>query len=154
MSRKTFDERFWYRVNKTDGCWLWTGSRNSDGYGRYSKSERAHQAAYRNLVGPIPEGMCVCHKCDVPECVNPDHLFIGTQGDNNRDRNAKGRTSRASVNQGSAHGMSVLDETTVERIRDMRAYGLKLREIGGVFGVSEATVSLVARGLRWTHVGG
>ncbi len=76
------------------GCWLWTAGMRLNGYGQVKirrVNQLAHRVSYQVHVGPMPEGMCVCHKCDVPCCVNPDHLFLGTQADNMRDRDRKGR---------------------------------------------------------------
>lgn len=78
------------------GCWLWTGSLWSNGYGkapsgRRGYSQLAHRVYFQALVGPIPDGFLVCHRCDTPPCCNPDHLFLGRQLENNRDRTAKGR---------------------------------------------------------------
>lgn len=89
--------RFWARVQKGDGCWEWQGTRIAHGYGRLRVgSERvlAHRYSWRITNGPIPAGMSVLHRCDNPPCVRPDHLFLGTQLDNNRDRSAKGRSYR------------------------------------------------------------
>lgn len=87
-------KRFWALVEKTDSCWLWTGSTWDHGYGEFKVlGERvlAHRYSYELANGPIPDARLVCHKCDVPLCVRPDHLFLGTAGDNNRDAAAKGR---------------------------------------------------------------
>lgn len=93
----TLLERFSTRYNvDANGCWIWTGAaRSKFGYGQisigHSGNLSAHRAAYLLLRGDIPPGMCVLHRCDVPACVNPDHLFLGTKRDNNEDRDRKGR---------------------------------------------------------------
>lgn len=81
-----------------NGCWLWAGKTDVHGYGLLAhdgKIVRAHRVAYSLMVGDIPAGLYVCHKCDVPRCINPAHLFVGTQSDNIRDCAAKGRHARA-----------------------------------------------------------
>jgi len=87
---------FWSHISKTEtGCWEWTLSRLPYGYGRVAflgnKNQYAHRVAWILTHGDIPDGLCVCHKCDNPPCINPDHLFIGTYADNAHDRDAKGR---------------------------------------------------------------
>ena len=97
-------QRFFEKVNKNGPvhpilgtrCWIWIGGKkNKLGYGtiyvRKGETDEAHRVAYRNMVEPIPDGMCVCHKCDNPSCVNPDHLFLGTHQDNMKDMYRKGR---------------------------------------------------------------
>ena len=87
-------ERFWAKVERGEGCWLFTGYRASHGYGshRYQgKAYRAHRLAYLLTYGTLPSDLNVCHHCDNPGCVRPDHLFLGTQADNMRDMIAKGR---------------------------------------------------------------
>lgn len=91
----TLAERFWEKVEKTDGCWLWTASLTNKGYGEFRLNEPspilAHRVAYELAHGPIPPGLFVCHHCDNPPCVRPDHLFLGTQKDNAQDMVRKGR---------------------------------------------------------------
>ena len=81
-------------AKEPDGCWLWTGSVNNDGYGQIrhdGRTQRVHRLAWEEVNGPIPAGMAVCHSCDVPACCNPAHLFLGTQLDNVTDMRTKGR---------------------------------------------------------------
>lgn len=91
---------FWDCVDKSPhpkGCWIWIGQTNSDGYGRFvvrKKSISAHRITCRMKHGPLGEGVCACHTCDNPSCVNPDHLFPGTKLDNARDRESKGRGNK------------------------------------------------------------
>ncbi|MEY9995875.1 hypothetical protein ABIE67_007907 [Streptomyces sp. V4I8] len=90
------EERFWRYVDKTGECWTWTGGHSNDGYGRFFISEgegnvAAHRFSYQLHNGEIPDGLIICHRCDNPPCVRPDHLFVGTHLDNVRDMFSKGR---------------------------------------------------------------
>ena len=80
---------------QSDGCWLWQGAKNAHGYGRMWHGDGSmvlvHRASFELLVGEIPKGMLVCHRCDIPKCVRPDHLFLGTHRDNSHDALKKGR---------------------------------------------------------------
>lgn len=95
--------RFWRRVERVEsGCWLWRGSLDGGGYGQISTAQgfapaKAHRVSWEMRNGPIPDGMVVCHTCDTPACVNPDHLFIGTQQDNMRDCSRKNRINPVSI---------------------------------------------------------
>jgi len=87
-------DRFWEKVDMRGHCWEWTAAKTSCGYGRFKvegKTVGAHRVSYELHYGEIPEEMCVLHTCDTPPCVNPEHLFLGTPTDNNRDRDQKGR---------------------------------------------------------------
>ena len=96
-------EKFWSKVNKTESCWFWTGSKNRDGYGLFgwtdadSKGVLAHRFSAKHIGNMTIDQMLVCHTCDTPACVNPKHLFIGTQGDNMKDKMIKGRAIGPSV---------------------------------------------------------
>jgi hypothetical protein len=91
-----------YIPEPNSGCWLWDGWVNGRGYGRFGKG-LAHRISWELHRGPIPAGMNICHKCDVPPCVNPDHLFLGTQTDNMRDCARKGRLGAHVVAVGAAN---------------------------------------------------
>lgn len=95
VSTRTLEERFWEKVDKTGDCWEWTGFKNRQGYGQFQVSTKngqpAHRVSFELANGKIPDGMHVCHKCDNPPCVRPDHLFLGTPSDNMKDMVKKGR---------------------------------------------------------------
>lgn len=89
--------RFLTKINKTDSCWIWLAAKIPKGYGYFyngHKNVGAHRYSYEIFKGKIPDGYHVCHSCDVPSCVNPDHLFIGTNNDNRQDSKNKGRTKK------------------------------------------------------------
>ena len=95
--RRPLTARFWSRVEFSPHCWVWVGPTNDKGYGqirvggRGSRCLLVHRLSWELHYGPIPPGMCVLHHCDNPPCVRPDHLFLGTLADNNRDMYRKGR---------------------------------------------------------------
>lgn len=96
---KANEERFWPKVDKTDGCWLWTAARNRDGYGMFKVDAMrlAHRVAYELLVGPIPAGMDLDHTCHAPACVNPDHLRSTTHRQNLENRQGANANSKSGV---------------------------------------------------------
>lgn len=146
-------ERFWSKVNKTDSCWLWTAGRTIDGYGSIQESHtrrrlRAHRVAYELAYGPIPDGQQVCHHCDTPLCVRPDHLFLGTFIENMQDKIAKGRTPR-----GEAAGNALLTETQVREIRDRYVpRKVSTRMLAREFGVSQKAISGIVLRRTWQHL--
>jgi len=124
-----WEPRFDSRVAKGDGCWLWVGARDRDGYGQIKIAKRqtkAHHAAWIRAGRTIPDGMCVLHRCDNPPCVRIDHLFLGTLADNNADRAAKGR------NNNQWHKISKTDHP---RIRQRLAQGERVAHIAREYGV-------------------
>lgn len=132
------------------GCVLWLGTLNDDGYGRMrwgGRQSMAHRLAWTVAVGPIPDGMEVCHKCDVPACINPAHLFLGTHSTNMTDMKAKGR-SRGAV--GVVNGRAKITEDVVRAIRADRR---TRREIVAEYGISKAMVGYIRSRTNWKHVG-
>jgi hypothetical protein len=142
---------FWPSVNKTPSCWLWTGPQNSYGYGRYKdgRDGLAHRHSWRLANGTaIPDGMVVMHRCDVPLCVNPAHLTLGTHSDNRKDAISKNRHAK-----GEKAGHVKLTEDDVRQIRALyvpRKVGVY--ELGRKFGVDPALVHRIVHRKSWKHV--
>ena len=150
-------ESFLARVKIEDnGCWVWTGAKNSQGYGILGLAGSfwlAHRAAWFMHTGIKPE-QCVCHHCDNPPCVNPDHLFLGTQGDNTRDMERKGRSYHKS---GELHGRAKLTWDDVNKIRQMHRDGVATRAISRAFPiVSRSVITGIVKNRIWlpSHASG
>ena len=157
MTNKTLPERFWEKVDKGGGCWLWTAYRSKDGYGIFGigqKIVKAHRVSYELSVGKIPKGMMVCHHCDNPPCVNPKHLFIGDGKANAVDMTRKGRRFKP-YNKGSKHGNARLNEAKVLEMRKFKlGAGKKMsyRAIGELFNVNCRTAGRAIKKESWTHI--
>ncbi len=157
---RTTEERFWPKVAKTADCWEWTARRNPKGYGqttaRDGRGVLAHRLSWELHFGPIPVGMLVCHHCDNPPCVRPDHLFLGTRQANARDSVRKGRQTWQQHPDRLARGERVggvrLTEDRVREIRARRSTGATYRSLGDVYGVSPSTIVLIIHGKTWRHV--
>lgn len=149
--RRTLAEYFWEYVEKTDTCWWWTGIIHSNGYGRFWLNDTrfyAHRVSYELNCGPIPPGYFVCHHCDNPLCVRPDHLFLGTPQENVADSVAKGRSARGEKN---AH--TKLTEEDVIAIRETYAAGgITHRELAHQYNVSRKSIGDIINRRRWKHV--
>lgn len=144
------------------GCWWWTGTYFNVGYGKITRGRThvlAHRVAWELFCGAVPPGLCVLHRCDNRECVNPAHLFLGTRGDNNTDRARKGRGADGDRNGSRTHPERLrrgetchLAKLTVRAVRAMRhAHGTQA-EIARRFGVSESAARAVLLRKTWKHV--
>jgi hypothetical protein len=148
--REIFSERC---VEKENGCVEWQGAKIPDGYGHLrflGKHILAHRFSFLLHGGVIPEGKYVCHRCDNPPCVNPAHLFVGTQTDNMRDAVKKGRHNPPPL--GEKHHRSKLTEEKVRLIRKMRAGGASQQSIADHFGTPQTNISQILRGKTWREV--
>lgn len=155
---RPIEERLWAKVTKTEMCWLWTGAKTALGYGvigagsRGTGVRKAHRVAWESVNGPVPEGLCVLHKCDVPACVNPDHLFVGTLKDNYDDMRSKHRESNPPPQRGSANVNAKLTDELVRAIRLLSASGMMQKDIAKRICVNRNTVSKAISGKSWAHV--
>lgn len=176
MTLAALPNRFLKKINFGDNCWLWTATKNKDGYGKYKvngKMVYAHRFSYFLFNGVLPRDLLVCHKCDTPACVNPDHLFIGTRKDNSEDMVAKDRQSRATrigpssenhfykrhpelVLRGEQSSRSKLTQFQVDEIRRTYKRGapgvpseFSFRGLASKYGVSARQICSIVHELSW-----
>lgn len=164
IQRNTMEEKFWTQVDKNGSipphmphlgnCWEWVGGMNGNGYGRFQAGENksnSHRLSYELAYGPISsKDMFVCHKCDNPRCVCPDHLFLGTNNDNMRDMISKGRAQHP---EGSDNSMSKLTDEQVREIRLLVDTGnLSRREIALMYNVSHSAINRIVWGISYKDV--
>jgi hypothetical protein len=144
------EQRFWTHVQKTDGCWVWTGSVTGLGYGKFyhdCTSTRAHRFVWASVHGSIPPGLEVCHHCDNPPCVRPDHLFLGTHVDNMEDRDRKGRTVH-----GERHYRAQLTDGDVMEIRRTFARGASHKALATQLNIPIHRIANITSGRTWKHL--
>lgn len=148
---KPLHERLADGIKKqSDGCWIWTSRTNNMGYGMVSvagQTTLVHRVMFEQAFGPIPAGLDACHRCDIPACCNPHHIFIGTRTENMRDAVRKGRVPR-----GSASSRAKLNETAVAQIRRRAETGECQRRIAEATGLDYRQVNSIVRRRSWRHV--
>lgn len=151
-------ERFWAKVRKGEGCWEWTAYKMRNGYGtiardggRLAGKDFAHRVSWVLHNGPIPDGMYVCHRCDNPGCVRPDHLFLGTPKENQDDMRRKGRHYYPGA-PGERNNKAKLTEEVVRRVHAMGVAGMTQAQIAAVVGITQANVGCILLGKTWKHL--
>lgn len=137
-------------VQQPNGCWVWSGTCQRDGYGSLSinsKPVRAHIFSYKTFVGEVTKDLCVLHTCDNPLCVNPDHLWLGTRAENNADRAAK---KRSADSKGEKHNQAKL---TADQVAAIRKDSRQQKTIAQQYGVSQSCISRIKSNNVWSHLG-
>jgi hypothetical protein len=149
------------------GCWLWERATSDKGYGSMrwdGRTRSAHRMSHIAFIGSIPDGLHVCHRCDQPSCVNPVHLWLGTNDDNMADRDTKGRVAKGDQSGARRHpermvyvrgekiGCAKLTAADVVEIRRALAKGHSYNAIGRTYGVGPSAIRSIALGLHWRHV--
>lgn len=185
MAVQSVADRFWSKVDKSggpDACWMWKCGKNKKGYGSFwadGEMWTSHRFSFYLANGAVPAGMCVCHACDVRSCVNPSHLWIGTNADNTRDRDIKGRQVSPKgdahwarrnpemivrgdrhysklhpekVRRGTNSGNARLTDDDIRSIRERYQGGESQSSIAETFGMSQVNISHVVLGRTWSHV--
>lgn len=140
------EERFWRFVEKTDSCWLWTGTRINKGYGHFNAGKEkkilAHRFSYIMHKAPIPEGMFILHSCDNPPCVNPEHLRVGTKIENSNDMIIRGRVYNAKIT------IEIADKIRAEYVLGEISH----RELGIKYGISQTRVCAIVNNKSWVRL--
>jgi ribosome-binding protein aMBF1 (putative translation factor) len=171
IPQTTTIDQFWSHVDKlgpipetskdcSGNCWIWYGNINKSNYGVCgSQTNKTRMFAHRysfELANnkKIPNDLYVCHKCDNPRCVNPNHLFLGTPMDNVQDMIKKGRKATTPRLVGEQSGKSILTDNLVTKILELSDNGTSSRQIAKIIGVSNNTISNIVQGRTWTHISG
>ena len=147
-------DRFWSRVDRSGECWLWTRGSTGNGYGMFSEAKHklvlAHRYSWELANGSIPEGMFVCHTCDTPRCVRPEHLFLGTNAENMQDASRKGRlVGKRKPRRGEESLSAKLTAADVAEIRARLSVGESQSALGRRYGVTQSAIWLIKTGKNW-----
>jgi len=149
MDKDTID-RFFSKVDKTsnpNGCWDWLGLKHPFGYGRFCANKQiylAHRLSYIIAYGPITSSQCLLHKCDNPQCVNPEHLQIGTRRENARDRDKKNRTTKGQ--------QCYNTKFTDQEVFEIKNSGLSIRELAKKYNSNYQTIWSIKKNVNWKHI--
>lgn len=148
MTKNGFLRNIWKDKN---GCWVWTASRFKNGYGqcRYQDQSKAHRVSWLIHRGVIPKGVCVLHRCDNRPCVNPQHLFLGSQKDNMRDMILKGRDDKV---KGVRHPQAKMTDKDIRQIRKLHKDGKTQRSLCRLFSISPGHMHGIIHRRYWKHV--
>jgi len=155
FQKTSFIEKFFLKISKNNhpnNCWIWEGHKNKQGYGRLRSNYKdllAHRVSWEIFFYDIPDGFWVCHHCDNPSCVNPEHLFLGTSLDNAQDRSEKKRNRNQN---GSNHNMAKLNEKIVINIRRQLALGASGYGLAKKYNVSPMAINNIKHYKSWKHV--
>lgn len=159
MPSPTLAGRFWAKVIRSDeGCWDWSGSKDRHGYGRISLGGKrgpiweAHRVSWLLHFGEAQAGLEVCHRCDNPACTRPDHLFLGTHGDNMRDAVAKGRNAPPPLHVGTDAAKAKLTPELVTEMRRRRAAGESTANLAKAYGINVSSAKRIIARRYWRAV--
>lgn len=161
------ETKFWAKVDKTDSCWLWTASKRYKGYGAFTYRKngrviqgRAHRYSYELHKGEIPLGLFVLHECDTPSCVNPAHLFLGTNEDNVKDMMTKGRHisggtlcgNNGKWPRGEKHHAAKMNPSKIQELKTLRANGSSYTDLSTRFNIGLSTIFKILKGRTWKQI--
>jgi hypothetical protein len=153
MNKNINLDRFWSKVHKTDTCWLWTACKAVNGYGQFSsnrKTYKAHRISWELHFGEIEKNKNICHSCDIKLCVNPDHLFLGTQKENIHDMCKKNRQHRPT---GVKNPKVKLTESQVLEIRELAKQKTNsIVKLSKKFNVCKSTINYIINRTYWKHI--
>ena len=158
-SQKTETDRFWLKVDKKhpDECWIWMGAKHKSGYGNFKldnkKIVKSHRYSFLITHGQLDESLYVCHSCDNPSCVNPNHLWQGTAKENNKDCRDKNRAVFPPDQKVENHSQHILTNNDVLDIRKKFHNGVKQADLMRSYQVSRNTIYKICRNKSWQHLG-